>query len=190
MLPIPDFHTRHGHIRLMVASDASELLDYYWRNRTHLAPWEPARAPDFYEQQSMLDRILEAEGEFHTGKQIKLGVFNDQNSMLASVDFSQIVWGPMQACFLGYSIDAQQQGKGLMQEYLQPCMDFVFQEIGLHRIQASYMTSNQRSGKLLEKLGFEKEGIAKQYLKIGGQWHDHVLTAKISPYTHLTNSLV
>jgi ribosomal-protein-alanine N-acetyltransferase len=44
---------------------------------------------------------------------------------------------------------------------------------------ANYMPRNDRSGRLLERLGFEKEGIAKRYLKIDGLWEDHVLTAKI-----------
>ncbi len=183
MLPKPDFHTRHAHIRLLQAEDAAELLDYYSRNRTHLAPWEPERAQDFYSQENMLHRILEAEGEFHAGKQVKLGAFDEHNKLIASIDFSQIVWGPMQACFLGYSIDAQQQGKGLMQEFLPPCIAFMFRDLVLHRIQASYMTSNIRSGKLLQALGFVQEGLAKDYLKINGQWQNHVLTAKLNP-TH------
>ena len=182
MLPRPDFHTRHAHIRLLGADDAAELLDYYWRNRTHLASWEPARSPDFYDQESMLNRILEAEGDFHTGKHVKLGAFDQQSGkMLASIDFSQIVWGPMQSCYLGYSIDAQQQGKGFMQEFLPPCIAFMFREISLHRIQASYMVDNHRSAKLLQHLGFVKEGTARQYLHINGQWEDHTMTAKINP---------
>ena len=42
---------------------------------------------------------------------------------------------------------------------------------------ANYMPHNHRSGKLLERLGFEREGYAKDYLLIDGQWRDHVLTA-------------
>jgi ribosomal-protein-alanine N-acetyltransferase len=44
---------------------------------------------------------------------------------------------------------------------------------------ANYMPRNDRSGRLLGRLGFEKEGYAKRYLKIEGLWEDHVLTAKI-----------
>ena len=47
----------------------------------------------------------------------------------------------------------------------------------IHRIMANYMPHNQRSGGLLARLGFEKEGYAKDYLLIDGQWRDHVLTA-------------
>ncbi len=47
----------------------------------------------------------------------------------------------------------------------------------MHRIMANYMPHNMRSGHLLTKLGFEREGYAKQYLQINGEWRDHVLTA-------------
>jgi ribosomal-protein-alanine N-acetyltransferase len=46
---------------------------------------------------------------------------------------------------------------------------------------ATYMTTNQRSAVLLERLGFEKEGYAKSYLNIAGTWEDHVLTALVNP---------
>ena len=186
MLPKPDFYTRHAHIRLIAATDAGELLDYYWRNRAHLAGWEPSRADDFYTQENMLNLILAAEGDFYAGKKVKLGAFaQDTGQLIASIDFSHLVWGPMQACYLGYSIDAQQQGKGLMREFLPPCITFMFKDIGLHRIQASYVTHNTRSSKLLDYLGFTKEGLAKQYLQINGHWQDHILTARINPAHHI-----
>ncbi|RQM45250.1 GNAT family N-acetyltransferase, partial [Aeromonas caviae] len=56
-----------------------------------------------------------------------------------------------------------------------------FRERGLHRIMASYMPANLRSGALLERLGFEQAGYARDYLMINGRWEDHVLTALINP---------
>ena len=46
---------------------------------------------------------------------------------------------------------------------------------------ANYMPNNTRSGTLLERLGFEKEGLARQYLQIAGRWEDHILTSKLNP---------
>ena len=68
-----------------------------------------------------------------------------------------------------------------MFEILQAAIDHVFSEYNLHRIMANYIPSNIRSEKLLDKLGFQKEGLAKSYLKIAGSWQDHVLTSKINP---------
>ena len=45
---------------------------------------------------------------------------------------------------------------------------------------ANYLPHNERSARLFEGLGFEREGYARHYLQIAGQWEDHVLTAKIS----------
>ena len=182
-MPIkPDIITANGHIRLINTADVAELADYYRRNRTHFLPWEPLRGAGFYDQETMLNRILEAEGEFHADKQVKLGVFcQQQQRMIASIDFSQIVRGPMQSCFVGYSIDAQHQGQGLMQEFMPPCLGYMFNQMRLHRVMATYMTANQRSAVLLTRLGFEKEGYAKSYLNIGGTWEDHVLTALVNP---------
>jgi ribosomal-protein-alanine N-acetyltransferase len=178
----PELITPTGHARLINAGDAGELADYYSRNRTHLSPWEPARTADFYDQEIMLHRILEAEGEFHADKQVKLGVFNPQNQrLIASIDFSQIVRGPMQSCFVGYSIDAQSQGQGLMQQFMPLCLEYMFNHVHIHRVTATYMTTNLRSAALLERLGFEKEGYAKSYLNIAGTWEDHILTALVNP---------
>ncbi|MFT7178757.1 MAG: ribosomal-protein-alanine N-acetyltransferase [Oceanospirillaceae bacterium] len=178
----PDIITVNGHSRLINTGDTAELANYYSRNRTHLAPWEPTRTPSFYKQETMLHRILEAEGAFYADKEVNIGVFNPQDhKMIASIDFSQIVRGPMQACFVGYSIDAQYQGQGLMQEFMPPCLDYMFHQFNIHRIMATYMTTNQRSAVLLERLGFEKEGYAKSYLNIAGTWEDHVLMALVNP---------
>lgn len=178
----PDIITTNGHVRLINTGDVAELADYYLRNRTHFSPWEPVRGRDFYRHETMLNRILEAEGAFHADKQIKLGVFCPQDQrMIASVDFSQIVRGPLQACFVGYSIDAQYQGQGLMQEFMPPCLGYMFNQCNIHRVMATYMMSNQRSAVLLERLGFEKEGYAKSYLNIAGTWEDHILTALVNP---------
>jgi ribosomal-protein-alanine N-acetyltransferase len=67
-----------------------------------------------------------------------------------------------------------------MYEILKSSITHVFHVLKLHRIMANYIPDNIRSGKLLEKLGFKREGLAESYLKINGEWQDHVLTSLIS----------
>ncbi|WP_330218163.1 GNAT family N-acetyltransferase [Robbsia andropogonis] len=67
-----------------------------------------------------------------------------------------------------------------MYEALSPVIEFAFDEYELHRLMANYRPENIRSGRLLERLGFEIEGRARSYLKINGAWADHVLTSRIS----------
>ena len=72
------------------------------------------------------------------------------------------------------------QGKGIMFEILSAAIPYIFFRLNIHRIMANYMPVNKRSGALLERLGFEREGIAKAYVQIAGKWEDHVLTSLIN----------
>ena len=94
--------------------------------------------------------------------------------------FTQIARGPFQACYLGYKIDHDYEGQGLMTEALQVAIDFIFIEYNLHRIMANYMPANEKSAKLLQRLSFVIEGRAEQYLLINGRWEDHIITSLIN----------
>ncbi|NJN00832.1 MAG: 30S ribosomal protein S5 alanine N-acetyltransferase, partial [Aquincola sp.] len=51
----------------------------------------------------------------------------------------------------------------------------------LRRVQANVLPDNTRSLALLDRLGFAREGLAREYLFIDGAWRDHVLTALVNP---------
>ncbi len=82
---------------------------------------------------------------------------------------------------MGYSLAETEQSKGYMTEALQAAIQYVFQELNMHRIMANYMPHNQRSGNVLKRLGFVVEGYARDYLLIKGQWQDHILTSLTNP---------
>jgi ribosomal-protein-alanine N-acetyltransferase len=54
---------------------------------------------------------------------------------------------------------------------------FAFRVVGLHRVQAAVMPHNLPSLRVLDKVGYRREGVAKRYLSIAGAWEDHVLFA-------------
>ena len=68
-----------------------------------------------------------------------------------------------------------------MAEALRATNAWAFGELRLHRIMANYRPENERSARVLERLGFVCEGIARNYLFIDGAWRDHVLTSLTSP---------
>jgi ribosomal-protein-alanine N-acetyltransferase len=103
------------------------------------------------------------------------------DELLGHVNLTEVVRGPLQACNLGFGLDAAQVGQGLMREALAAVIAFAFEVKRLHRIAANHLPSNERSARTLRALGFVPEGYARDYLFVGGAWRDHVLTA-------LTNS--
>lgn len=174
--------TERLHLHALDLSDLDDIREYYVRNAIHLQPWEPARSETFHTPESWRARIETSRSEFSEGRALKLIIRSvETDAMLGVCNFTNIVRGPFQACTLGYSIAESAEGKGLMHEALKAALDFMFKTRGLHRIMANYVPENERSARLLDRLGFEIEGHAKDYLHIAGRWRDHVLTAKINP---------
>lgn len=161
---------------------AARLGDYYRENAVHLKQWEPVRPGDFTSLSSCAARARQAQLNFKHDLSVNLvAISKADKSITAICNFTNILKGPMMACNLGYSVCASHQGQGLMGEVITAALPYMFNTIGLHRIMANHLPENDRSAALLARLGFEKEGYAKAYLKINGQWRDHVLTAKINP---------
>jgi ribosomal-protein-alanine N-acetyltransferase len=75
---------------------------------------------------------------------------------------------------MGYKLDKDELNKGYITEALRKGIDIMFNEYGLHRIEANIMPKNSRSLRVAEKLGFYNEGLALKYLKISGRWEDHI----------------
>jgi ribosomal-protein-alanine N-acetyltransferase len=66
-----------------------------------------------------------------------------------------------------------------MREAVATLLPVAFGTLRLHRIEAATMLNNAASIRVLEACGFEREGLARSYLKINGRWEDHLLYARI-----------
>jgi ribosomal-protein-alanine N-acetyltransferase len=179
---IPELETENLIISVLNPDDFELLVKYESDNRNHLSPWEPTRTEEYFGLEETKQRVELNLKDFQLGSSVSLVAFDKNKSeIICLCSFSNIVHGVFQACNLGYSIAEKKQGTGLMFEMLQASIQYVFTEYSLHRVMANYISTNIRSSKLLDKLGFQKEGLAKSYLKIAGSWQDHVLTSKINP---------
>lgn len=178
--------TERLSLRVASVDDAKYLVRYYIENKEFLAPWEPLRSEEFYTAPFWRNMLKQARKDFLNGKGMRI-VFCLKSSVpepiIGVANFNNIIRGVFQACYLGYSIDYRYQGQGLMYEALCTAIDFAFEQLQLHRIMANYLPRNERSGRLLRRLGFVPEGYARDYLKIAGKWEDHILTALVHPET-------
>ncbi len=178
------FELPSGRICLTILSvDQAELArQYYLENREHLGPWEPARDEQFYCLEAVTARIRNSEAEFRSGLSCHFAIIERESGrMIGACNFSNIVRGVFQACHLGFAIADSHQGRGYAYEAVRAGIDYMFASVGLHRIMANHLPHNTRSERLLQRLGFQREGYAKSYLKIAGVWQDHVLNSLVNP---------
>ncbi|WP_019219427.1 ribosomal protein S5-alanine N-acetyltransferase [Bartonella florencae] len=169
---------------LIRLEDAAELSSYHLRNENHLRPFEPVRSDDYHTLKAWEIRAKAFAHESVQGCAYRYVTrLKNDSTIIAVVNFTNVVRGVFQACHLGFSLDEKQQGQGLMFEILSSLIRHIFDVYHLHRVMANYMPENIKSENLLQRLDFEKEGYAKDYLMISGQWRDHILTSRIhAPY--------
>ena len=168
-------------IRHLEPHEAALMTEFRIENKEHLEPWEPKRSSEFFTEGFWQIDLRLTLRDFRDGSSVRLCLLSpEEDEVLGVCNYTSIVRGTFQSCHLGYALAKKHQGKGIMFEALQLTNRYVFEELGLHRIVAGYLPHNDRSGQLLKKLGFEKEGYARQYLKINGRWEDHILTSLIN----------
>jgi len=178
-------HLESGRLvlRMGTLAEVPEILRYYRDNQAHLAPFDPARPPDFYTESFWQEQVRRNLHEYGADQSLRLFLFAhaDPSRILGTVNFTAFVRGVSQSCNLGYGLAAEAVGNGYLTEVLPVALRFVFEGLAMHRIQANYMPHNERSGALLKRLGFVVEGYARAYLYINGVWRDHILTSLTNP---------
>lgn len=163
-------------LRTGTVRDAAEIVLYFVRNRDFLAPFEPLQPSAFYSKAMQKELILSDAREREGGTALRFWIFaKDQpGRIIGSIRFSGVIRGAFQSCFLGYRLDQTCERNGLMTEALFSAIPYAFRVLSLHRIEANIMPRNTASRRVVEKLGFWEEGLAKRYLKINGNWEDHI----------------
>lgn len=176
-----------SRLTLIVAGpdDAARCAGFNAENAEFLAPWEPvvtSTSTDVNGLRAYRERAVnEARAGFAFSFALLPASPQADSPILGWLNLSNVIHGVFEACNMGYKLDRRMQGQGYMTEAAKAAIEFAFDIAGLHRIMAAYMPHNQRSAALLRRLGFTTEGIAREYLYIGGAWRDHVLTSLVNP---------
>jgi len=168
------------YLRPMRGKDWRAWATLRRENREFLAPWEPSWPYDALTRGSYRQRQRLQTAEARIGQGYTLHIFLRANDAFAgAVTLSQIRRGVAQTATLGYWIGQGFARQGLMTESLQLVERFAFRELSLHRLEAACLPENLPSQRLLLRLGFQHEGVARKYLRIDGRWRDHLLFAKL-----------
>lgn len=186
-------HIETERLLLTIPSEeaAPRMLTFFEENRQHLARWSPPAPAGYYTESYWRDRLAQGRAQFAQDEALRLVLFERDapaGPVVGVCNFTNFVRGPFQACYLGYSLDHRFEGRGLMYEALKAATAYVFDQLRLHRIMANYLPVNERSGKLLRRLGFVVEGYARDYLLIEDRWQDHILTSLMNAYPKADNT--
>lgn len=161
-------------MRPLVVGDAAALAAAYRRNREHLAPWEPIRPAEYYGEAWQAVDLARRASEADAGAGVSLGMFHG-DTVIGRFNVAGVSRGPFQSAGLGYWVDFEHAGRGLASAAVQAIVGAARTELRLHRLEASTLLHNTGSQRVLEKAGFERIGMAPKYLRIAGEWQDHLL---------------
>jgi ribosomal-protein-alanine N-acetyltransferase len=145
-------------------------------SRDFLTPWEPAWPDDALTRACYRRRLRRAAIDWHEDSGYAFHILHRRDDLLlGGIGLNNVRRGVAQSASVGYWIGADHARQGYMTEALKATLEFAFDHLGLHRIEAACLPSNAASRRLLAKLGFREEGLARRFLRINNAWEDHVL---------------
>jgi ribosomal-protein-alanine N-acetyltransferase len=166
------------YLRPPATDDWADWADIRAISRDYLTPWEPTWPADALSENAYQRRIRRLATEWKADEGYNFHVFEHQSGRLAGgIGLTQIRRGVAQTGTLGYWIGEPYQGRGYTTEAVGLIARFAFAGLQLHRVEAACLPENIASRRVLEKAGFVREGYARLYLKIAGDWRDHLTFA-------------
>jgi ribosomal-protein-alanine N-acetyltransferase len=177
----PELYGDHHLLRLPRQSDYRAWYKLRSESRQFLQPWEPSWRHDELTESSFRARVTRNTQEFSSGLAIPMLLFRrEDQALLGGITIGYIRRGAAQSCMIGYWMGERHAGNGHMFAALHLVVPYIFTGLQLHRIEAACIPENWKSIRLLEKSGFEREGLLRKYLKINGEWRDHILYSRLA----------
>lgn len=168
-------------LRTPVAEDFEQWAWLRRESQSFLVPWEPLWGEDELDRAGWRRRLSRNREDMAQGVATTFLIFDRQTrQLLGGISIGNIRHGVAESANIGYWMGERHAGKGIMVEAVKLVCRYGFSGLGLHRIEAACIPDNNRSVRVLEKAGFQREGLLRSYLRINGEWRDHLLYALIA----------
>jgi ribosomal-protein-alanine N-acetyltransferase len=176
--PVPVIEGQGIYLRSPVPDDFADWARLREESRDFLVPWEPVWPADDLTRASFRRRLKRYAEDQRADQAYTLFLFRaDIGALMGGLSIANIRRGVAQTGSLGYWMGARYAGRGHMTSAVRAMTPFVFGTLRLNRLEAACLPNNAASTRLLEKVGFQREGYARRYLCINGVWQDHLLYA-------------
>jgi len=160
--------------------DAANLANLVIKNRFYWSIFEPIHQNSYFTVAVQREKILESLHHMKSKREFNFGIYDYKTQeMIGHISMYNIKRLPFSSAYIGYSIDEMNVGRGIATEAVQLLVNYGMEVIGLHRIEAYVSPRNSGSIRVLEKVGFQREGLLRQLLFINGKWEDHFMYAVV-----------
>ena len=166
---------QHGDVQLraLKASDRKTWDEVRRVNRDWLTPWDATSPSGMTAQPQFFEVMRAARRQARIGSALSLAI-EFERRFVGQVTLGNIVWGSLRQGYIGYWIDSRVAGRGITPTAVAMLTDHALLNMELHRLEINIRPENQSSIKVVEKLGYQREGLRPRYLHIDGDWRDHV----------------
>ena len=155
------------------AADAAEFIAAARASVALQQPW--VSAPDTPERYAAF--LARADREDQASYLVRHA---ECGELAGYVNINNIVRGARRSGYLGYAAFASHAGRGIMTAGLRAVVSDAFAGLGLHRLEANIQPDNTPSLRLVQRLGFRREGYSPRYLMVDGDWRDHERSAVLA----------
>lgn len=162
-------------LRPLRLRDGKKWREIRTRNINWLRPWDATlpmesdgreAIPSFHQMVRRLNK------EAREARTLPWALTVD-GELVGQVTVGGIAWGSYRGGYVGYWIDQDFAGRGVMPTGVALATDFCFDGLKMHRLEINIRPENGPSKRVAEKLGFRYEGLRPSYLHINGDWRDH-----------------
>jgi [ribosomal protein S5]-alanine N-acetyltransferase len=169
--------SRAVRLRPLVAADEAAWREARQRSSQWLAPWDATVPPGGEGRPTSFRALVKTLKRAARKGQAYPFAIDVEESFAGQLTVNNIVRGSAQFASIGYWIDQQYAGRGVMPRAVALAIDHCFTAGGLHRIEIAIRPENTNSLRVVEKLGIQEVGYAPRYLHIDGGWRDHRIYA-------------
>ena len=168
-------------LRTPVTEDYEQWMRLRKESRRFLEQWEPIWSPDELERAGWRRRLGRYREDVAQGLAVPFLIFDARTrNLLGGISIGNIRHGVAESANIDYWMGERHAGKGIMVDAVKLVCRYAFNSLRLHRVEAACIPDNLRSVRVLEKAGFQREGLLRSYLRINGAWRDHFLYALLA----------
>ncbi len=161
-------------LRPLRMRDGQPWHDLRRENSAWLQQWEASRPVEETPEMSFAHMVRRLRAEARAGRTMPFAV-TWSGEFVGQLTVAGITWGSLCGAHIGYWIDKNHAGRGIMPTAVALATDHCLLTMGLHRVEICIRPENANSRRVVEKLGFREEGLRPAYLHIDGGWRDHLV---------------